>query len=549
MMRSRLVSTVLLVIATLLCPMRPAEAKLPAVMDRVPPDAAAVVCIPNLDTMNEHTLQLISSMELTISSLDQILGVIGVRRSIDLSGAAAFVMFEAEDGAPAFADWLLLLPTTDGPPLAEALRAVPDGEIQRFEFNGMQLWHRQVSADVAAIGPKARVDAYQGTPGNLAHYDTMLGETGARVATDADVFMVADVDKSGAMLDGFRNGVRAGLGNMPLPFGASMFESVANVLVHNADLLESSGESATIGLRASSLGLRIDLGAAFDPESEFGSALAVEPLADAARLNAIADRPFVAAGWARMDQDVLGMMMPASEADSGVALVSGMLEGTQEMEFVMHAPRTLTSGVIASGLVHWRGQEPDAVRTRFRTWLDGHEQPLRVNYAPGAAKSGADIWSITGPPRQQFGRSAWLFGSPRGPQGLIHVTENDGYLVGSNNDELLTASMAAARGEQTALKDNVIVAQLMGLVRQDPDAMLLVNLEPVLPEARQFLQALMGIALRVPAQTPPMIGSLHMDEHATHASFYVPAPDLRLFLNIYEAFKPMLQARPAAGQP
>ena len=437
MMRMRLASTVLLLIAGLFLPTRPAAAALPSVMDRVPPDAATVVCIPNLETMNEHTLQLISSMELTISSLDQILGVLGVRQSINLSGSAAFVMFEAKEGAATFGDWLLLLPTTDGPPLAEAMRAVQDDDMQRFDFNGMQLWLRQVSNDVAAIGPRARIASFKGTPGNLAHYDTALGETGSRVTTDADIFMVADVDRSGALLDAFREAVNSGLGNLPLPFGASMFTSLANVLVHNADLLESSGETATIGLRASSLGLRIDLGAAFDPESEFGAALNVEPLADAARLNSILDRPFVAAGWSRMDQDVLGMMMPASESDSGAALISGMLEGTREMEFVMHAPRSLTSGVLASGLVHWRGDDADEVRTRFKAWLESQDQSLRVNYAPGAAKTGADIWSLTGPPRQQFGRSAWLFGSPRGPQGLIHVTDGEGYLVGSTNDALL----------------------------------------------------------------------------------------------------------------
>ncbi|MCA9309623.1 MAG: hypothetical protein KDA21_00320 [Phycisphaerales bacterium] len=518
----------------------PLHADLSPLLDRVPPDAMGAIVIPDLRDFNDHTTQLIGAMELTSSNLEQVLGVLGIRDAIDFDAPAAAVLFPFPDNADAYHQWVALLPTKNDRALPASLRAEPDPPLQRFQFNRETMWIKPITPRLAAVGPsRERLLSFNADPGHLALHRDLLGHA-ASALDGADAYLYANVAQAGQLLDLVRAAASGNLAALPVPTDTLLGGMAARFVRHNADLLERDGQASVVAMSFSALGLRLDCASSFRPDSEFGRTIQLESFRAPHRLDGVPDQPFLGAAWWRMDQRILAAMLPEADRDGRVAIdYASMLEGSREVEVGVLAPRSLAQGVIAGTVVHFRHDEPGAVRDRFRRALRELEAPLKASYEVGRVMPmEADAWAIQLPVAARpgavlyFGPAAGL----KGPSGLFHVRADDGYATLTPSEGLLIDAIEATDDHGPRLADNGIVGQLLSLLPSDPDALALVSVEPVMPQLLPMLEGALGQEVQVPPQLPPVGGVLRARQHATHASVYVPTPNLQLLLNLYRAW-------------
>jgi len=86
---------------------------LPAVVAKLPADAQAAVIIPSLSRLNAHASQFTAAMEVTnLSSIEQLLTVMGIRNGLDFASSAAIVLDLPDEPGIAIG-MTLVLPVTD----------------------------------------------------------------------------------------------------------------------------------------------------------------------------------------------------------------------------------------------------------------------------------------------------------------------------------------------------------------------------------------------------------------------------------------------------
>ncbi len=517
-----------------------ARADLLRILDRVPEDAMAALVIPNLRTFNDNTTQLIGAMELTSSNLEQVLGVVGIRDAIDFNASAAAIMWPFADNADAYHDWIVLLPTVNADALPAALRAEPGDSPRRFDFNRDTLYIKPVNDRIAAISPdRDRLAAFGDDTSHLEFRRSLIGAS-IESLDDSDAFLLANIAQSEHLFELVRAAANGRLAAVPMTTEPGLLREVARFVEHNADLLQRDGSAAVISASFSALGMRLDLVSSFRPDSEFGRQLDLTPINSAAPLAGIPEAPFVAAAWLRMDQQILRLMSPDRPDDNEEVIdYARMLDGADAVSVAILAPKSIAQAVIARTIIHWTGDDPMQVARRFRASLEALEDPMKATYAPASvAPMNADAWTIQLPVASRPS-AVWYFGAGaalKGPSGLIHTRRNDGFATLTRKPDLLVSAIEATDGHGQRLTDNVIVGQLLSLLPANPDALALVSVEPLMPQVAPMIEAQLGTTLRIPPQLPPIGAVLVARNHATHASIYVPTPDLRLLLDLYRAW-------------
>jgi len=536
----------------LLCMGGAARAELPAILDRVPEDAAAALIVPELSRLDREGAKLTAALGLTdISSLSQAAAIMGLREGLDFDGGLAIV-WPASEVAFDIDRAVALLPCLDGDVLLRSLGVKEPGEGTRpFQYNGVAYFARKFDGGLVGVATEEAVlKTFAPDPGRSSAHERALGPRGAEIAERAPIMLMARGDKAGELL-------RTWLGAAPVTDDSGApIEGVREWYAEAVPALERIAEHVrcvTIGAGASAAGLRLEAAFAFEAGSEFerlcSGARASGPL-----LTGLPGGRFVFAIAARLSNDAMRALLrdAVTEAENAAdasdttglrwlaSAVRAMTE-SQEVEsgaVAAYAQGTLPmTGLLGRCVSSWNLRESgdgtqSGFRDAFRAALQRADSPeRRTAYSAEAARVrgvAVDHWSIAGPDPNTPVMPA-LFGPLPVARGMLAVIPGRAVVMTVRDDELMGKALGAA-DEGESISADRSVQQLAGMLPRPSDAYVIFSVAPLTP--------LLGMILRdveLPQEIAPIGAGLALREGAAHAGVFIPADVLKLALAVSEA--------------
>jgi hypothetical protein len=536
--------------------------ELPAAMDFIPIDAQAAVVIPSLQRLDEHSAELMGTIELTtIGSIGQMLRVLGPKDSLDLDGSAAIVMpiLSRPEGDPDDepVDAVVIIPTTSFDTFIDRIGASPQGDLHTFDYAGNPFYAAPLDNNFVALsGDAEMVRACKPLRNLRAQHATELGAGDVRMIATCDVAVVA----SGAgiepvlelMLQPFvQTAVAVGL---LTPQGGS---AQARAIDQLKNTLSTRSHRSVVAITAGAMGLQIDASAKLEgmPVVE-GEHAHTEP----SPLDLAPDAPFIFAASTRFDHPMIRAAIAAAVEGAGPGLnaeqspvaraVLGALSQTDGASLVVYEPTEplIIAGAFSNTVVQWQGKDPAEAGRAIRSVIEGlngkqaGSGKLGVAYAPGNAVIGEmkmDKWSVSGVQMNMM-----FFGAQPLPQGYLAIDGARGFLSLGPNANMLSAA-AAMTAEKQSLTDNVYLRQLRRFLLERPAAEWYLNLQPALKQFGPMLQMAVP-GLEIPASLPPIAGAMDIKGDTVRITIFTPAPVLKLTVPMYRTLTRSPQANGGA---
>lgn len=555
----------------------------PRVLDRIPPEADAILAVDSVARLDQNTSQLLTAIELNaISTLSQALGAMGLRDGLDLTGSAAGVFFNHAEPADAATRFVLLLPVIDFNGFLKTLKAQPDEPVQRFEYAGATYFARDLGAGLAAFGPdRELVVSFDAAPGRLESHLRTFGIRGRELADRADLLVIADTRSLTPLLVG-------ALG--PLVQGAPGAGLTAALLGEDprtrfaSGLLDRVAEQSDVALlcvQAGPLGLRLDLAVPFRPGSELAAVCQAAP-ARPSGLHALPRQDYLFLGSLNLTHPglrnlFLTALEPPVDAEARdaerappPALLGAMnaLRSVDTASIAVYTPPSLMLGALTRTALTWEAPDAGVAAGAFREFvssMNGQEMPgagPADKAAPGgrvAAQVGpvsppmtvqpgevSEQWSIAFPPGAAP-TNMMLFGLGPGPSGYLGATQTRGIITWSRDRDLFSACFDAARAPDPAhaATSDLMLSQVGALLPEDRCVEWYLNVRPALQQMLPLLGAAgQGAPPRLPDALPPVGASVSLSDGSLHAASFIPAPLIRVVVGIMNR----INAAPAPAQ-
>lgn len=543
----------------LLCMGSAARAELPAILDRVPEDAAAALIVPELSRLDRQGAQLTAALGLTdISSLSRAAAIMGLREGLDFDGGLAIVWPASRDEFQ-IERAVALLPSLDGDALLRSLGVKEPGEGTRpFQYNGVAYYARKFEGGLVGVATdEAVLKTFAPDPGRSSAHERALGPRGAEIAERASIMLMARGDTAGELLQAWLGETGAALDEREgAAFSAAPMEEVREGLAAaSRELQRFTGQvrCVAIGAGASAEGLRLEVALAFNAGSEFEQ-LCTGARASGPMLTGLPSGRFVFACAARLSNNAMRALLgdvvteaenaaDASDATGLRWLASAVRAMTESQEVESGAVAAYAQGALPmTGLLgrcvsSWNLRESgdgtqSGIRDVFRAALQRADSPeRRTAYSAEAARVrgvAVDHWSIAGPDPNTPVMPA-LFGPLPVARGMLAVMPGRAVVMTVRDDELMGKALGAA-DEGESIGADRSVQQLAGMLPRPSDAYVIFSVAPLMP--------LLGMMLRdveLPQEIAPIGAGLALREGAAHAGVFIPAEVLKLALAVSEA--------------
>ncbi len=554
MIRTRTRSMFLGALVGVFAPISAAPAALPAIFDRVPADAVAVLTTRPLGEVDRDVSQLLGSVELpAIATPSELLRRIGLGEAIDLTKPAAIALMPGDleaDMPPA----VLLLPVTNFGEMAAALGGVADGDLVRFEIEtGEILFARPGQGGYAVIGPvREIVAAVDARGGNLAAHQASVGAVGDSIFSRSHAAILIKKPLLEMLNQQALVGMNERIDELAEFAPADQADDLVAQAQRMRDLLAAfsrDGRGLVLGMSAGATGVGMDFSMDFEPASEMGKLFTARG-DSRGLLKALPRQPFILA-YAGDYSTALGRRVMQAMGDWKLDVFMPGLGGGAMGELLGHvrgqsfavfeSQGGLMGGLLANSAAYIAVDNAAETMKSVRAFMKDAVQaggPMKIAYQENATQIdgvNTDSWSATPVPpadadpfagamAQQIMMS--LFG-PGGAGGYYAPGERGLYTTMGRNSLLLSACFAAEKG-QNSLADDRGLSMVAERLPEGRTMEMYLGLHSVLQQGLQ-LAAMFGmpVALDLPPALPPIGMGVTTDQSAARLGVFVPAPVIK----------------------
>lgn len=555
MIRTRARSVYLGVLVAVFAPISASLAALPAIFDRVPVGAVAVLTTRPLGEVDRDVSQLLGSVELpAIATPSELLRRIGLGEAIDLTKPAAVALMPGDleaDMPPA----VLILPVTNFAEMAAALGGVPDGDLVRFEIEtGETLYARPGQGGYAVIGPvREIVAAVDARGGNLAAHQASIGAVGDGVFARSHAAILIKKPLLEMLNEQALEGMNASIEEMAEFAPPDQADDLVAQAERMRDMLEAvsrDGRALVLGMSAGATGMGMDFSMDFDPASEMGGLFTARGDSRGLLKN-LPRQPYIFAYAGDYSTPVGRRIMQAMGDWKLDVFIPGIAEGAMNEVLghvrgqafaVFESPGGLMGGVLANSAAYVAvddaAETMKSVRAIFKDAVQAGGGPMKMTYQENAAQVdgvSTDAWGLTPVPPADADPFAGamaqqimmgLFG-PGGAGGYYAAGDRGLYATIGRNSLLLSACFAAEKG-QNSLADDRGLSMVAERLPEGRTMEMYLGLHSVLQQGLQ-LAAMFGmpVAVDLPPALPPIGMGVTTDQSAARLGVFVPAPVLK----------------------
>ncbi len=521
-------------------------------LDRMPTDAIVVVTTPSLERLDKNASNLMTAAELPgMSTPSQLMGIIGLRDGLDMSGSMALALMPGDMGGD-LPPVVMLLPVSDYGAMLKGFGATPGEGVTQIMAAGETLWARQVDGGFAAVGPiRELIEKFDDAPGKGEAHLERLGPTGRAALEDSDIAAIFDVP---AFMATFGEGVNPLGGAMQQMFaGGGLVGNPADSMSPMMEAIKRDASFGVIGMRAAGLGATLDLAVQFRDGTEMSNA-AQAGGNSTGLLSALPDDPFlvafaVDASTPGMRQLIRTALSQGEAQGNSTSILLGMVDTINAQAGVIYPnPGGLFAGAIARGIMYYEAADASKFKTEFQGFLekingsDDGTTTTTTSYAPGAATiSGvtADSYGVKlgfsggrgGSPMMMF------YGAPGGPSGHIAAAGRGVYMTTTPDQALMTKAIAAAQGGGKTLGANPQIETIGTMLPPSRTFEVYVGVKPIMDQVAAILaMAQRPLAAPVPADTPPIGAGVVVGGGGLRTTVMIPTPVIKVGMSLRETF-------------
>lgn len=536
----------------------PAIAGLPEVLDHVPADAAAVVVIDNLNTLDQHFTQFVGAIEMpAMVTPKQMLGQLGIGQNLNMDGSAALVILsvdlDSKDG-----EFVFLAPTKDFNGLVGAFNAVDTGAgIKSFSVQNDTVFAKQVGSWAALSADRGVLEGFSGKAGSLGAFRANLGASGTEMAETSDFFVTINPAKMTPLTEKMHEELEANAGKIP---GANAEQMDAHMAMAK-QIVESfarDGSSAGFGFRFGAMGVTATGSIAFKPGTE-GAKLFTRGGDSGALLSKLPQGPFLFAFAMDHSAPMAQATMAWLEQSGLMNMQQGMGVGAFNMND-LHADMTgaagavypnsagFMGGIFANMITYSSSKNPGKLRAAMQEKLsavhvDNKQLGMSItsSYTPNesqVAGKSADGYAINMnmdamPGNMGFSPMQVIFGSPNGPTGYIVEANGGVYQSYSRGSTMLTPAVEG----RSSLGDDKAISQVAQNLPKGRYAEFYLGVRPILDQVVPFLGMFGMGQMDLPEQMPPVgFGVASRDGGAMFGTF-VPAQTIKSAMQIAQSMQ------------
>ncbi len=552
--------------------LNPAQADVPAALDRVPSNAALVVAVNNLQQTKARFDKLGAKFDVPVDQRDdgpigmanKFLGMEGLKKD----GSLAFAVLPNADGtvdmdAPEEEQrMIVILPVSNYSAFSKALGAEDAHGTASITIDDNPAFLKDIGGGYAIMGPmKELIDGFEGKGGNMASHAKMIGKSGRDIAENSDIIMVISVP---AMRTQIEQGVQ-GLKDQAEGMGAAIGEQGAQaaammgIMQGVAEAFARDGQAGIIGWGMGEDGVSMDFGAQFKEDTS--SAKMFSKSGDAAKfLGRVPNQPFLFATSIDLSSPAIkGFMKDMQKVQTANPMMAGMggnmvkqIDNVDGMSFVMGANKGGIMGLLANTVTFVSTSQPkaylkDAADAAMK--MNGKEIEginFTVDYKAASQDVGgvkADTWTMTMEPGEDnpnagmIGMMQQVFFGPGGMGGMSAAVDNGVVSTMSQNTPLFTSAIDAAKSGNGLSQDEGIRSVQKFLPKNRTMEMYLGTKS--IMEAMNAAMGMMGggMDLKVPAKVSPIGMGAGIDSGGIDFRIFVPADVITTLSDTMKAMK------------
>jgi hypothetical protein len=542
----------------------------PAVLDRVPAEAALVVVTRNMRAAQEHAAPLVKLMEGRDAplrepkeSLDRFLAAPGVKAD----GSLAIVMPKAppapdpdamEDAGeePAF---VILVQVSDYAAFVSNLGGDPKAEMANVRWDDMAGFVRQLDG-FAVLGKDEQTVRGYSSQGQMRAHLSRLSQAGVRVVDRADVVMIVDAQA-------FRERIqqapinRAGMaGGLPVNVAG-----LTGPLGSMRDALARDGAISVIGWTGGESGQALDFVAVFRQGSEMANLCTGGE--DSGSLMARLPRiPFYFAGAADLRSPLIRRIIDAegvpgeagdNEVPSAFDALGTNMKNADGVAMVVGANKAgFMAGIFVNTVSYIASKDSRAMLGALRESVAGMKDTtvgttkVKIDYKQDVAEAHGvkfDAWTTTltfdpnDPNSFMAGMTMQtLFGQGKGFGQMAAAVDGGLVMTMSQNTPLMSNAIASATGGPGLGTDESLAAIRPHLPGKHGLEVYLGS-DAILNAVKTTMEDYLGEEIAVPANVPPLGLTAGTEDGVVSMRLFVPA-------RVFEAIASIIKAMEAAEE-
>ncbi len=535
-----------------------ALADLPAILDRAPTGATAILAAPSLNKLDVGAAGIMGALGQAPDGLMAAMEMLGLAQNVDMTRPVVVMMMPVTDpNAAAEAPPLIaLLPVNDFQAMVKALGAAdPGAAMSEISLQGETFYAKAVDGNYAALSPlKGLLEKFDGAGGNLAAHAAVLGQAGERVASKGDLFVMFDPASVQQLSNAGLNPL-AGALQKPL-LAAGLGGMGQGGAIPGARLMQDA-VGGVFAIRSLDAGLHVELAMNYKPGSEranmLGGGGVSTPL-----LKSLPDEPFLLAYAADLSTPgmknlvkALGGDDPAAAASQPLLALGAAVDG--QAVAIYPNPAGVFGGLLARSVSYYAAPNPADFTKSFKTLITGLNgqvadgSQIATTYTDGALSEGnlkADAYTLKMLATGGGGSPLALFYGPSsGPNGHVASGEKGVYVTTVADAKLMSKALATT--PDASLASNKLVAQVAANLPANRSGELYLGVKPILDTVLPFMaMAGMNANYTPPADLPPLGIAFVPEGGGFSIDAFVPAEVLKAAQTLGAAIQ---QAAPQGG--
>lgn len=445
-----------------------AFAEPPAALDRVPKNAVVAVGIRNIGDSIKKIEKYAKTFGVPAEPLKQV-GMFTDAAGFNKEGSAAFALV-GDPNSPEFdpeASGFVIIPVSDFGKFIEGFGGKIEDKIGTMPNLGSDAVAKDIGGGFAVVGPAPSLKSFTSVEGQMAGHKAALGKSGNRIADQADVLVISNLESlSQKMLEGVEEmkGALEMFGQMAgaqSPDAEKFFKQFGDT----AEQFAKEVRTGIAGVTANDAGISFDFAAQFKEGSGMNKLMQHEGKAGQSAAG-LPGMPFLVAGGVDTTNPIVRNIVSAAAAmqkGMGMNLAQG-IEKIQGQSFLIGAnPALLSTGIFAKTVIHTKTSDPAGVAASQRQAIEDLPKTAKdtgvkydIKYTPDASEIGGvkvDRWKAKididpDSPAAQMQQFMAIFTGSSGEMGGMTAKTSSGVIsTMSVNTEMMTKALDAANGK------------------------------------------------------------------------------------------------------
>lgn len=542
----------------------------PAILDRVPADAAVAIAVPSVENLEKElrSLAKLFGVPSEAVSVDALFDQIGIPGIVSKTGPMAFFVLMPTEGQdePTMG---VLFTAPDFDAVTKGLSAKADGPLFSADLDGETIFVKKLDDQlVFASSNKAFTTTYEGKAGSAKAFTTLVGEMGDKASTNADLSIIINFEKVRPFVQMGLDQFQSQLESSPVPeeqleqltlfmdtFGGTYVKDTASVTATlniepaglSLDWISRFTDGTTMAEITASAG---DSGKYFEkvPKMPYLAAFAAD-FSNAGVMRLLAMMPESApapVAPAAGDKEVdaakpTPMDFNTKKAKEAMAITTGAAT------VVGVSPAGLMGGLLTRTVSYTATKDPAKMLTLTRENMQimADSGMADLTYTQGGAEVAGrkvDVFEmrIKGGDENPMAAQmmAGLYGLAGGPSGYMTTVEGGVVSTFAKSSELMEKSIKAAGGADTLSSDKTLAATAKNLP-SGRVAEAYIGVRGILESVGGFLaMSNPNFKIDLPENLPPLALALSPNKGSLRATIFAPTPTLKILGDVATQLTP-----------